>query len=94
LTIKINFHYKSFCAKFNDIYYLQDMNRFKKIGFLIIAISLIGISCNRGSGCAATEFAKKSVNVNKEKQASFKENKKKSASKSSVMPAEVKAKKR
>lgn len=70
------------------------MNKLKKLGFLIIAISFIGISCNRGSGCEATEFAKKSVNVNKDKQATFKENKKKSAPKSSVMPAEVKVKKK
>ncbi len=70
------------------------MNRFKKSCLLIIAIALVGISCNRGAGCEATEFAKKSVNINNEKEATFKKNKKESAQKSSVMPAEIKANKR
>lgn len=69
--------------------------RFRKNTWLFIfGIALIGVSCNRGSGCEASEFAKKSVNVNNEKQATFKASKKKNTAKSSVMPAEIKATKR
>ncbi|HUH75435.1 MAG TPA: hypothetical protein VLZ75_13655 [Chitinophagales bacterium] len=70
------------------------MNWRKNTWLFVIAIAFVGVSCNRGSGCEASEFAKKSVNVNNEKQASFKENKKKNAQKSSVMPAEQKIPKR
>ena len=70
------------------------MNWRIKVSFLVIAIAFSSISCNRGAGCEATEFAKKKVDINNEKQGSFKQSKKKNASKSSVMPAEVKVKKR
>jgi hypothetical protein len=63
----------------------------KNTWIFILGIAFLSIYCNRGSGCEATEFAQKKVNVNNEKQATFKASKKKSAAKSSVMPAEVKA---
>ena len=70
------------------------MNWRKNTWLFIIGIAFISISCNRGAGCEATEFAQKKVNVNNDKQATFKENKKKSVPKSSVMPAEIRATKR
>ena len=69
------------------------MNWRKNTWIFILWIAFLSISCNRGSGCEATDFANKKVNVNNDKQATFKEDKKKSAAKSSVLPAEVKVKK-
>lgn len=70
------------------------MNWRKNIWIFVIAISFVGVSCNRGAGCEATDFANKRVDINNDKQASFKQSKKKNVAKSSVMPAEIKVKKK
>ncbi len=56
---------------------------------LLLAGSVVGVSCNKKSGCPASEASRKMVNVNDDKGGSFGGKKEKKAPKSSVMPAEI-----
>lgn len=59
-----------------------------------IAGTVSGISCNKKSGCPASQATQKMVNTSDEKQATFGGKKSKKAPKSSVMPAEIRMNKK
>lgn len=65
----------------------KSMRRGKYV-LLLMGMSLMALSCNRGAGCPAEEHARKMVNVSDTKNASFGGKKVSKAPKSSVLPAE------
>lgn len=69
------------------------MHMRKLILLSFICTLLLGVSCNKQSGCPASQ-APKMVNTSDEKQASFGGKKAKKAPKSSVIPAEIRMSKK
>lgn len=66
----------------------------KVILTVVIGSAVLGISCNKKSGCPASQATQKMVNTSDEKQATFGGKKAKKAAKSSVMPAEIRMNKK
>jgi len=62
--------------------------------FALLLFILTGISCNKSTGCPASQAVQKSVNINNQKDGVFNGKKAKKSRKSSVMPQEVKIRKR
>lgn len=62
--------------------------------FIILLFAMTGISCNKNTGCPASQVTQKNININNEKDGMFNGRKAKKSRKSSVMPQEIRIKRK